>query len=314
MNLVFRTTTAAVLLSATGLAQQDPAEALFNKGVDAMEAGKLDEACPAIAESQRLDPRIGTLFTLAECESRRDKNAAALGYYREFLRQYEALPEAQKTRQAARKKIADEALPRLAGKVGQLSVEGVPAGAELLLDGKKLDPASLQGIPVEPGEHKLLVRQGSLERTTALSLQAGETRTVTPALPEPPPQPPPGAPPPHDPPPKRPSALPFYVAAGVGAAGLVVGTVGGVLALSSKGTADKECVNLVCSRQGMDAVESGRFRANLSTVGVSVGLLGAGAALGLWLSGVSAPARAGSLRVAPVIAANQAGGLLEGAW
>jgi len=59
--------------SADGSAMgQDSAasEALFNKGVGDMEAGNYQSACPALAESNRLDPRAGTLFALAECEAK----------------------------------------------------------------------------------------------------------------------------------------------------------------------------------------------------------------------------------------------------
>lgn len=305
----------ASLCASTALAQQDRAEALFNKGVEAMEASKLDEACPAIAESQRLDPRLGTLFTLAECEAKRGKRPQALRGYQEFLRQFEALPGDQKTRQAARKKISEEAIPGLLKEVGVLKISGVPAGATLLLDEQTVDTASTPEIFVDPGAHRLVVRQGGQEKATALSIQAGETQVVTPALPEVAAPTPASAPvlAPTQPPPSR-SSVPFYAAAGVGAAGLVLGTVGGLLAMSSKSTADKECAGLVCSRRGLDAVESGRSRATLSTVGFSVGLLGAGAAAGLWFSGVSSPGRSTALRVAPVFTAQQAGCLIEGGW
>lgn len=304
----------ASLCASTALAQQDRAETLFNQGVEAMEANKLDEACPAIAESQRLDPRLGTLFTLAECEAKRGKRPQALRGYQEFLRQFEALPGEQKTRQAARKKISEEAIPKLLKEVGLLKISGVPPEATLLLDEQPVDAAAMQEVFVEPGAHRLVVRQGGQEKATPLTIQAGETQVVTPALPQvaAPAASAPAATPAPAPP--SPSPIPFYAAAGVGAAGLVLGTVGGLLAVSSKSTISKECVGLVCSRRGLDAVESGRSRATLSTVGFAVGILGAGAAAGLWFSGVSSPGRSTALRVAPVFTAQQAGCLIEGGW
>ena len=62
------------------------AEVLFEDGVRLMKAGQFDEACPKIAESQRLEPRPGTLFTLAECLANDGKIATALARYEEYLR------------------------------------------------------------------------------------------------------------------------------------------------------------------------------------------------------------------------------------
>jgi hypothetical protein len=63
----------AALLCAAGRASaQDAAAAgaLFDKGVADMQAGHYSSGCPAIEESQELDPHPGTLFTLAECQAK----------------------------------------------------------------------------------------------------------------------------------------------------------------------------------------------------------------------------------------------------
>src|SRR5262249_55537702 len=57
--------------SSTALSQtRDPAaaEALFRQGRQAMEAKDFATACPKFAESQRLDPAVGTLMNWATCE------------------------------------------------------------------------------------------------------------------------------------------------------------------------------------------------------------------------------------------------------
>ncbi len=126
------------------------------------------------------------------------------------------------------------------------------------------------------------------------------------------PPPPPAVPPTSTPP--SPSPAPFYAAAGVGAVGLLVGTVGGVLALSSKSTVKEECAGVVCSRRGLDAVESGRTRANVSTAGFVLGVLGVGAAAGLWFSGISKPGSARGVQMGPVVAADRAGWMVGGRW
>src|ERR1700733_1971568 len=74
-------------------AQQDlaAAEALFNRGLADMTAGKYDTGCPAIGESYRLDPRPGTLFTVAECESKWGHYATASARYDDYLSLYSRL-------------------------------------------------------------------------------------------------------------------------------------------------------------------------------------------------------------------------------
>src|SRR5258706_8825974 len=91
--------------SSPARAQPSAAEASFNQGLADMQAGRYDTGCPALAESQRLDPRPGTLFTLAECEAKRGRIGTALTYYREYLALYEAMKPDQKSRQSERVKI-----------------------------------------------------------------------------------------------------------------------------------------------------------------------------------------------------------------
>jgi hypothetical protein len=95
---------------------------------------------------------------------------------------------------------------------------------------------------------------------------------------------------------------------------LLVGAIEGGLALASKSTVSEECAGQLCSRQGLDAVERGRTQANISTAGFVLGVIGAGTAAGLWFSGRSKPTTARRLRMAPVVAADQAGWMVGGQW
>src|SRR5262245_5559003 len=82
------------------------AEALFNRGMADMDTGHYNTACPAIAESQHLDPRPGTLFTLAVCETRWGRIATAVTRYGDYLSLYDRLTPEQQVRQAERAKEA----------------------------------------------------------------------------------------------------------------------------------------------------------------------------------------------------------------
>src|SRR4051812_40759119 len=75
------------------------AEALFNRGLADMEAGRYEAACKAIEESLHLDPRPGTLFSLAVCESKWGHVATAATRFGDYLALYEKLPTAQRLRQ-----------------------------------------------------------------------------------------------------------------------------------------------------------------------------------------------------------------------
>ena len=76
-----------VALSVTGSAQAAPssdsarADQLFREGKAALEAKRFADACPKLAESQKLDPGTGTLLALALCHEGLGSTATA---WREF--------------------------------------------------------------------------------------------------------------------------------------------------------------------------------------------------------------------------------------
>src|SRR3954453_21532498 len=83
------------------------AAALFQTGLQHMQASRYQEACPKLAESYWLDPRPGVLFTLAECESRWGKLASALAHYEDYLRLHASMSAGLKAVQRERAEIAE---------------------------------------------------------------------------------------------------------------------------------------------------------------------------------------------------------------
>src|SRR4051794_38462267 len=81
------------------------AEALFERGFSEMKANRLDVACPAFAESYRLDPRPGTLFARAECEAKWGKPASASARFADYLAAARQLPTAQQGKHRERMQI-----------------------------------------------------------------------------------------------------------------------------------------------------------------------------------------------------------------
>src|ERR1700729_807553 len=59
------------------------ADAMFNEGLKLLRAGKFADACPKLAESERIDPAVGTALYLGECYERIQKLASAQVMFQE---------------------------------------------------------------------------------------------------------------------------------------------------------------------------------------------------------------------------------------
>lgn len=139
-------------------AQNEPAaDALFNKGLEDMKAGKYETGCPALAQSFQLDPKPGALFTLADCENMRGHIATAVVHYREFLARVDVLPVERKATYEERQARAKEQIEALTPQIPTLTLilpKNAPAGTVVKQDGEVFAGPSLGvPLPVDPGEH-----------------------------------------------------------------------------------------------------------------------------------------------------------------
>ncbi len=300
-----------ILSMAAGATAQDKdaAGALFDKGVEDMNAGRFDAACPAIAESHRLDPLPGVLYTLADCESQRNRSATATALFDDYLRWVQTMMPEQKAKHADRAKKAELKKAAMAKDVPTLTItlsSGTPSDAKVFRDGTSQGAEMLRiAVPIDPGEHivKAELPNGRVFEKR-VEIKAGEKTTVEIDLaePPPPPPPPPPAPPPAPPPvvakPTNALRTGGFVALGVGGLGLAVGGVMGGMAFDAKGTFDTRCPKNTCSNQGdIDAWKQGRTMAGVSTAGFVVGLAGIGTGLVMLVMsrgrGDDAPAKPG---------------------
>jgi hypothetical protein len=128
------------------------AEGLYRQARDLMAAGKLDEACPKFAESQRLDPATGTLLNLATCHERQGKLATA------WLEYSDVIAGARRDGRQDRVDYANERVAALEPRLSRLTLV-LAAGADdpsllVELDGASFGRAAIGApTPVDPGKH-----------------------------------------------------------------------------------------------------------------------------------------------------------------
>lgn len=177
---------ASLTLAPVALAEDvAAAKALFQEGLEHMQAGAFDKGCPALRESYRLDPRIGTLFTLAECEAKWGRIATAVAHYSNFLTQVAAMPSGQRIKQREREKVAREKRDELTPQVPELTLvlpKEAPANTVVTRDGERLRTPSLGvALPIDPGEHVVTtqVPGGGKLVEQKFEIEKGEKKTVT---------------------------------------------------------------------------------------------------------------------------------------
>ncbi len=250
------------------------AQALFDEGRALMAQKRWAEACPKLAESQRLDPGGGTLLNLALCHAGEGKTATAL------VELHDVLAASVRDGRADREKLARETITSLQNEVPKITVD-VPSGSqveglEVKLDETSLAPAAWGvAAPVDPGSHVVRATvPGRQPWTAVVSVVPGERKSVSvPPLAEAPAAesfggimlpPPTQLPTPttgDTPPQARTSshANPvFWGALAVTTAATITGVVTGLMALDADATAEKGCIadrNFCRTQEGRDAAE-----------------------------------------------------------
>jgi hypothetical protein len=318
----------AMLLAASAFAQEDAAaEALFNKGLSEMEAGHFEVACPTLKESQRLDPRMGTLFTLAECEAKGGRIASAVAHYDEYLRLFARLAPPQKASQSGREKVSAAQKAALSPQVPYVTLilRDAPAGTTVKWDDMLFNlPALGVPLPVNPGEHVVTTQApGAVSVVTRVSVDKAERKEIelkigpqhsakaSPAAPLAP-----SAALPTDAPRSEEADAGgssasrktwIYGAGGLGAMGLVVGSITGALVLGKKGTIEDNCEGTRCNAAGKEAADSAKSLGLVSTIGFGVGIAGLATAAVLLLTEPKSAARSWT----PLVA-DRSGGVVVG--
>ncbi len=203
--------------------------------------------------------------------------------------------EADETSKSAQARTeATELAEQLRPKIATLVVKVTGATSDgatvaLTVDGANVPLISGSATrKVNPGKHELVVKTGTSEKRDSVELAEGESKEVTEDL---------GTatsvgavtPVPTTPPTAsagdaastpdwvRPAMI--YGGFGLAGAGVIMGSVTGVVALGKARTVKNECPGQVCPESARKDVTSGRTFSTLSTVGFIAGAVGAGAGL-----------------------------------
>ncbi len=302
-----------IVILGTSLARADDqtlAQTLFDEGVRLMDQGKFAEACPKLAESQRLDPGGGTLLNLGFCRQNEGKLASAWAAYNEALSQ--AIKDNRKERESTARQHVDE----LKGKFAQLVID-VSEDAkkteqiEIRLDGTAVRQAAWGVLsPIDRGEHAIVVTAPGKNdyRTTLTVREDGSVQRVSiPALEN--------APVvvsiDHDRGERHGiagQAIAGWVTAGIGVAVVGVGIATGILALDDNNQSNALCGSAAgfppnqCTQKGFDLNEQAKTLAWISDFGIGIG---AAAMVGGVLIVLTAPKS--SSRVVPTVGAHGGG-------
>ena len=270
------------------------ADLLFNDARAAMVAKKFNVACAKFRESNRLDPAVGTLFNLANCEAQRGHLVASWALYRQVL---EKLPPDD-----PRASVAKTQVQSLDARVPRLTIRArgeMPAGTTVHVAGLVLSPASLNSpLPLDPGSYAIsVVAPGRARQEFSVTLAEGDAAEFPVSV---------GsstsASPPHvapiavvtssqpigagDDDDRKTRELLAYAGIGVGAAGITLGIITGLFGLHEEALGNPNCsdVTRTCNQRGYDANQSAKSLATVSTLGFVVGVLAGGAGTYLWLT------------------------------
>jgi hypothetical protein len=284
------------------------AEALFQSARGLMASGDYAGACPKLAESERLDPKLGTLINLALCHEKSGLNASAWAEY------MAAAELARRSSQSQREAVARQRVAALEPSLSRVIVAAdAAANLSIMLDQQPLGAAAYgTAMPLDPGDHVLTATAPDRApfRTSFHVAPGDPVRTVTvpaldPSAGVPAPTAVPAAPSASAEPRTAASGTPWNRPAGValagaGLVGVGIGTFFGIRAFSDKSDADHACGPDFCTPAGDSARSTLKTDELVSTIGILAGVaaVGVGGYLILSSRGPEAGTRV-SVEVAP---------------
>lgn len=307
------------------------ARSLGIQGIELADAGNCAEAIDKLERAEALYHAPTILGRLGECQVQVGQIVKGTENLNRVVREQLAptAPAAFKTAQERAKKVLDSALPRIAYLT--VKIEPKTVAANVTVD-RAAVPTALIGAerPTDPGTHEVvasatgysesrqsvtlaegahqevtltLVQDATAQstplntNTTTMPAEGAGSISLTPAAP------PPAAPATRD------NSLAIF-ALGIGGAGLVAGTITGVLAVTKKN--DLDCPGKECPPSQHDKLDSANTMAMISNVGFGVGIVGVAVGTVLLVAGgkkteAPPPAAATGFRARPFVTGNSVG-------
>jgi len=287
---------------------------LFNEARALLAEGKPAAACPKFAESQRLDPGLGTLLNLANCHELEQKTATA------WSELTEALAIAERERQLDRIEFARSHIAALEQRLSRLVVVLPPEldgrDVEVTRDGSSIARVALgTAMPIDPGIHRIEVKvRGFAPWSADVDIADGTRRELVvgpiiaveasvapeaaaPGTPGPMPSDAPqspSSPASRDARPARGRTL-GLATGGVGLVAVGVGTIAGILAITKSNQSDSRC-SPRCNDEGYSLNREAKTAADVSTVSFIIGAVALGAGVILLVTSRPSAATATSHR------------------
>jgi hypothetical protein len=151
------------------------ARELFRAGRRSVAANDYAIACPKFQESYALDPAVGTLLNIADCDRRAGRTATAWAKFRHALEQLVANDDRRPSVQRVIVEL-EQRLPKLT----ILLEDGAPSVCSVERDGTTINVDNLGvSTPVDPGEHVVVVNApGYLGKRYEFSVSDGQAKVI----------------------------------------------------------------------------------------------------------------------------------------
>lgn len=280
---------------------RESARQLLDRGDAQLEQGDLEGALASYRAAHELMHVPTTGLEVARISAKLGKLVEARDVALEVIRMPAAAREAKpfKVARAAAEDLARELATQIPTLRLELTPEAAADQASLEIDERSVPPAALGlGYALNPGRHRVqIAATGYRPVAQDITLRPGETKTLrvklvlAPTAKVQPPPPPEASP---APPPERSSTWPQWVGFSLGGAGLVAGTVAGILSLNRTRAAKEHCTGNLCTPEAEHDLNAAMTMANISNAGFGVAVLGASIGLTSYLLSGNTPQSTGT--------------------
>lgn len=280
---------------------RESARQLLDRGDEQLEQGDLEGALASYRAAHELMHVPTTGLEVARISAKLGKLVEARDVALEVIRMPAAAREAKpfKVARAAAEDLARELATQIPTLRLELTPEAAADQASLEIDERSVPPAALGlGYALNPGRHRVqIAATGYRPVAQDITLRPGETKTLrvklvlAPTAKVQPPPPPEASP---APPPERSSTWPQWVGFSLGGAGLVAGTVAGILSLNRTRAAKEHCTGNLCTPEAEHDLNAAMTMANISNAGFGVAVLGASIGLTSYLLSGNTPQSTGT--------------------